>query len=87
MAVFAIYHKMFGGSKELYRFFDTKEEAEQYLRSDEFWGSAFDKYNTGYRESEIRERYEIAEMPLSKVLNIILEFSNGLESRLDQHNM
>lgn len=87
MVVFAIYHKMFGGSKELHKFFDTKEEAEQYLRSDEFWGSAFDKYNTDYRESEIRERYEIAEMPLSKVLNIILEFSNGLESRLDQHNM
>ena len=87
MAVFAIYHKMFGSSKELYRFFDTKEDAEQYLRSDEFWGSAFDKYNTGYRENEILKHYEITEMPLSKVLNIILEFSNGLESRLNQHNM
>lgn len=87
MVVFVIYHKMFGGSKELYRFFDTKEDAEQYLRSDEFWGSAFDKYNTGYRENEIREHYEIVEMPLSKVLNIILEFSNDLESRLDHHNM
>jgi len=87
MTVFAIYHKMFGGSKELYRFFDTKEDAEQYLMSDEFWGSAFDKYNTGYRESEIREHYEIVEMPLSKVLNIILEFSNDLESRLDYHSM
>ena len=87
MTVFAIYHKMFGDSKELYKFFDTKEEAEQYLRSDEFWGSAFDEYNTGYRENEILKHYEIVEMPLSKILNIILEFSNDLGNRLDYHNM
>lgn len=29
MAVFAIYHKMFVGSKDLYKFFNTKEETEE----------------------------------------------------------
>lgn len=85
MTVFALYYKMYCDKKELMKFFDTKEQAETYLRSVEYWGSPFDEYNTEYRENQIKEKYEIVEMPLSEVLNILLESSKELEARLDNH--
>lgn len=51
MTVFALYYKMFRDKKDLMKFFDTKEQAETYLRSVEYWGSPFDEYNTEYRDS------------------------------------
>lgn len=83
MTVFALYYKMFSDKKDLMKFFDTREQAESYIRSDKYWGSPFDENNTEYRENQIKEKYEIVEMPLSEVLNILLDASKELDDRFD----
>ena len=87
MTIIAVYHKYFGKRDSIFKFFDTREEADRYLMSDELWGSKTDDMNREYRENTVRKGYEIVEMPLSEVLNIIKDFSNELEARLDSHNM
>ena len=78
----------FGKRQGIYKFFDTRELAEEYLMSDEFWGGKpADKWDKKYRENKVKKDYEIVEMPLTDVLNIILESMNELESRLDSHNL
>lgn len=88
MTVFAVYRVWFGKRQGIYKFFDTRELAEEYLMSDEYWGGKpNDKWDKKYRENKAKKDFEIVEMPLTDVLNIILESMDELESRLDQHNM
>lgn len=88
MTVFAVYRIWFGKRQGIHKFFDTRELAEEYLMSDEFWGNKLnDKWDKKYRENQVKKDYEIVEMQLTDVLNIILESMNNLESRLDSHNM
>ena len=50
LTVFAAYYKQISGGREFVKFFETRQDAEVYLTSDEYYGRPLkDKYELDYR--------------------------------------
>lgn len=85
--VFAAYYKQIGNRRELVKFFESRQDAEAYLTSDEYCGKAKDKFDLNYRFKELKEHYEIVERSLVDVLNEIYAWGKDTDSRLDLHSL
>ncbi len=87
ITVFAAYYKQIGGSRELIKFFESRQDAEVYLTSDEYWGKANSQFDLNYRLREFKEKFEIVERSLVDVLNEIYAWGKDTDSRLDSHSL
>jgi hypothetical protein len=85
ITVFAAYYKQIGGGRELIKFFESRQDAEVYLTSDEYWGKA--DFDLDYRFRKLEEDFEIVERSLVDVLNEIYAWGKDTDSRLDLHSM
>ena len=81
ITVFAAYYKQIGGGKEFIKFFESRQDAESYLTSDEYWGTAKDRFR------ELEEKFEIVERSLIDVFNEIYAWCNDTDARLDSYSM
>ena len=87
ITVFAAYYKQIGGRREFVKFFESRQDAEVYLTSDEYWGKANDQFDLDYRFRELKEKFEIVERSLVDVLNEIYAWGKDTDARLDSHSM
>ena len=87
ITVFAAYYKQIGGGKEFIKFFESRQDAESYLTSDEYWGTAKDQFDLDYRFRELEEKFEIVERSLIDVFNEIYAWCNDTDARLDSYSM
>lgn len=87
ITVFAAYYKQIGGGMELIKFFESRQDAEVYLTSDEYWGKANDQFDLDYRFRKLEEDFEIVERSLVDVLNEIYAWGKDTDSRLDSHSL
>ena len=87
ITVFAAYYKQIGGGRELIKFFESRQDAEVYLTSDEYWGKANDQFDLNYRFRKLEEDFEIVERSLVDVLNEIYAWGKDTDSRLDLHSL
>lgn len=87
ITVFAAYYKQIGGGRELIKFFESRQDAEVYLTSDDYWGKAKDQFDLNYRFKEFKEKFEIVERSLIDVLNEIYAWGKDTDARLDLHSM
>ena len=85
--VFAAYYKQIGGGRELIKFFESRQDAEVYLTSDDYWGKAKDQFDLNYRFREFKENFEIVERSLVDVLNEIYAWGKDIDTRLDLHSI
>lgn len=85
--VFAAYYKQIGNRRTFVKFFESRQEAEAYLTSDEYCGKAKDKFDLNYRFKELKEHHEIVERSLVDVLNELYAWSRDIDARLDLHSM
>ena len=85
--VFAAYYKQIGGGREFIKFFESRQDAEIYLTSDEYWGKANDQFDLNYRFRKLEEDFEIVERSLVDVLNEIYAWGKDTDSRLDLHSL
>lgn len=69
--VFAAYYKQIGSRRGFVKFFETRQDAESYLISDDYWGKANDQFDLNYRLRRVKEKFEIVERSLVDVLNEI----------------
>lgn len=87
ITVFAAYYKQIGGGRELVKFFESRQDAEVYLTSDDYWGKANDQFDLNYRFRKLEEDFEIVERSLVDVLNEIYAWGKDTDSRLDLHSL
>ena len=87
LKVFAAYYKQIGGRREFVKFFESRQDAEVYLTSDEYWGKANDKFDLDYRFRQLEENFVIEERSLVDVLNEIYAWGKDTDARLDYHSM
>lgn len=87
ITVFAAYYKQIGGGRELVKFFESRQDAEVYLTSDEYYGKSSDQFDLDYRFRKLEEDFEIVERSLVDVLNEIYAWGKDTDSRLDLHSM
>lgn len=87
ITVFAAYYKQIGGRREFVKFFESRQDAEVYLTSDEYWGKAKDQFDLNYRFRQLKENFEIVERSLVDVLNEIYAWGKDIDARLDLHSM
>lgn len=87
ITVFAAYYKQIGGGKSFIKFFESRQDAEVYLTSDEYWGKANDQFDLNYRFRQLEEKFEIVERSLVDVLNEIYAWCKDTDSRLDSHSL
>ena len=87
ITVFAAYYKQIGGGRSLIKFFESRQDAEVYLTSDEYYGKANDQFDLDYRFRKLEEDFEIVERSLVDVLNEIYAWGKDTDSRLDLHSL
>ena len=87
LKVFAAYYKQISGGREFIKFFESRQDAEVYLISDEYCGKAKDQFDLDYRFKKLEEDFEIVERSLVDVLNEIYARCKDTEDRLDLHSM
>lgn len=87
ITVFVAYYKQIGGRRELIKFFESRQDAEVYLTSDEYWGKAKDQFDLNYRFKEFKEKFEIVERSLVDVLNEMYAWGKDIDARLDLHSL
>lgn len=87
ITVFVAYYKQKGGRRKFVKFFESRQDAEEYLTSDAYWGTANDRFDLNYRFREFKENYEIVERSLVDVLNEIYAWGKYTDARLDLHSM
>ena len=87
ITVFAAYYKQIGGGRELVKFFESRQDAEVYLTSDEYYGKSSDQFDLDYRFRQLEEKFEIVERSLVDVLNEIYAWGKDTDARLDLHSM
>lgn len=87
ITVFAAYYKQIGNRREFVKFFESRQDAEAYLTSDEYWGKAKDKFDLNYRFRKLEEDFVIVERSLVDVLNEIYAWGKDTDSRLDSHSL
>lgn len=87
ITVFAAYYKEIGGRRVFVKFFESRQDAEAYLTSDEYWGKANDQFDLNYRFRELKEKFEIVERSLVDVLNEIYAWGKDTDARLDLHSI
>lgn len=87
ITVFVAYYKQKGGRSVFVKFFESRQDAEEYLISDEYWGTAKDQFDLNYRFREFKENYEIVERSLVDVLNEIYAWGKDIDARLDLHSI
>ena len=87
ITVFAAYYKQIGGGRELVKFFESRQDAEIYLTSDDYYGKANSQFDMDYRFKQLEEKFEIVERSLVDVLNEIYAWGKDTDSRLDLHSM
>lgn len=85
ITVFAAYYKQIGGGREFVKFFESRQDAEVYLTSDEYYGKSTDQFDLDYRFKQLEEKFEIVERSLVDVLNEIYAWGKDTEERLDLH--
>ena len=85
--VFVAYYKQIGGGREFVKFFETKQDAEVYLTSGEYYGAAKDQFDLDYRFRKLEEDFEIVERSLVDVLNEIYAWAKDTDDRLDYHSL
>jgi hypothetical protein len=87
ITVFAAYYKQIGGGREFVKFFESRQDAEVYLTSDEYYGASKDQFELDYRFKQLEEKFEIVERSLVDVLNEIYAWGKDTDARLDLHSM
>ena len=87
ITVFAAYYKQIGGGRSLIKFFESRQDAEVYLTSDDYYGKANDQFALDYRFKQLEEKFEIVERSLVDVLNEIYAWGKDTDSRLDLHSL
>ena len=87
ITVFAAYYKQIGGRREFVKFFESRQDAEEYLLSDEYWGKSKDQFDLNYRFKEFKEKFEIVERSLVDVLNEMYAWGKDTDARLDLHSL
>ena len=86
--VFAAYYKQIGGHREFVKFFESRQDAEEYLTSDEYYGKAAkDQFDLNYRFKEFKEKFEIVERSLVDVLNEMYAWGKDTDARLNLHSL
>lgn len=85
ITVFAAYYKQIGGGRDFVKFFESRQDAESYLLSDEYYGAAKDQFDLDYRFKKLEEDFEIVERSLVDVLNEIYAWGKDTDARLDYH--
>ena len=87
ITVFAAYYKQIGGRREFVKFFESRQDAEVYLTSDEYYGKPSDQFDLVYRFRQLEEKFEIVERSLVDVLNEIYAWGKDTDARLDYHSL
>ena len=87
ITVFVAYYKQIGGRREFVKFFESRQDAEEYLLSDEYWGKSKDQFDLNYRFKEFKEKFEIVERSLVDVLNEMYAWCKDTDARLDLHSL
>ena len=87
ITVFVAYYKQIGGRREFVKFFESRQDAEEYLTSDEYWGKAKDQFDLNYRFKEFKEKFEIVERSLVDVLNEMYAWGKDIDARLNLHSL
>lgn len=86
--VFAAYYKPMYGSKKLVKFFESRQDAEEYLISDSYYGyKSKDKFDLNFRLKRLKEKFEIEERSLVDILNELYSRIENIDNRLDYHSM
>ena len=85
--VFVAYYKQIGGRRDFVKFFESRQDAESYLLSDEYWGKSKDQFDLNYRFKEFKEKFEIVERSLVDVLNEMYAWCKDTDARLDLHSL